>query len=292
MRKIFSIFAAAIIALSFASCEKADPGIKFFRMKVTNITDTSAVLSINPADTSAYYCADFQRAAVIDQYNLDSILVWDQQYMQDYIDDGYTFEQFANEYLWKGATGPDTLTWLSPNTEYIFWAYEVRYENEKVTLGHIAVKRFTTKTIPVVKTVDLGTLEIGYLEDYSQYGAYLICSWNEAETTEIVLGIYDEDFKGSYDFSDIEPGVSHVITEEEGGTYLADAKFTTTFNESEKTGKATGWVVGENGIKYKFTAKYSSEPGHAPRRVAVAPKTDITKGRAYKGFQPKKNLFK
>ena len=57
MKKILSVVAAAVIALSFASCKggKNTPEAEKFAIAITDITSTGATITITPADTTAYY---------------------------------------------------------------------------------------------------------------------------------------------------------------------------------------------------------------------------------------------
>ena len=266
MKKIFLILAAAIIALSFASCEKNDPGMKFFRLKAT-ITEDSIFIAINPVDTTAFYEPIFTTARELENYGgMDSIIAEDIAYFQARVDAGATLEDF--DFLAQGAVEDSApIDVLYPNTSYTLAAFEVKLENGKVSCGHVASKTFTTPKIDVVGTVDLGELVDGQLYDYSDHGAYMI--YAASETAEMGLGIYDDNFKGSYTYADIEPSAGGVWTEDDGYHLIVDAKFTTTYKESDKTGKANGWVVGENGIKYKFSMEYVLiEELPAPARIA------------------------
>ena len=279
MRKIFSILAAAVIALSFASCEKTDPGMKFFHMKVTDITDSSAVLSITPADTTVAYYLNCYNAREVDEYNLDTLIASDINFLQGGLDGGLTKEQIIDYYLYQGPFGPYTADGLKLNTEYVFWAYEVVFEEDKVSLGRVAVKRFTTKTIPVVETVDLGALNEGVIIDLHEdedYGFYFIEGWTEGEEENLVadvgVAIYEEkDLNGTYYYADIEPYFSGVMIPDETETVnrweVVDAKITCN-TKSNLTGKAKGWVVGSNGVKYKFSFDYIPDE-LAPARKGI-----------------------
>ena len=271
MKKIFSILAAAIIALSFASCEKNDPGMKFFRLKAT-ITEDSVYIAVNPVDTTAYYYPIFTTARAIESYGgMDSIIAEEIAYFQERVNAGATLEDFD---LTQGAIEDSApIDVLDPNTSYTLAAFEVKLENGKVSCGHVASKTFTTKKIDVVGTVDLGTLEDAELYDLSQYGAYILNS--DGDTAAMLLTIYDDKFKGSYSYYDIEPHNSGVWTETYGTHNLVDAKFTTTYKESDKTGKASGWVVGDNGIKYKFSFAFALA-GDDPAPARIGKKEFVT----------------
>ena len=288
MRKIFSILAAAVIALSFASCEKTDPGMKFFNLKVKFLEGDTVSISINPADTSVYYGIIFDKARGIEEDGgLDTIIAKQIEDLQFMIENYHVgLEELAEyNYVYKGAE-EDHGT-LPANTTFTLAAYEVLMSADSVvSCGHVASKTFTTKKMEVVGTVDLGTLEDAELYDFSQYGAYILLT--DGDTAAMILTVYDDKFKGSYSYYDIEPYNSAVWTESYGEHNLVDAKFTTTYKESDKTGKASGWVVGDNGIKYKFSfafALYESSP--APARLG---KKDFFKEEKSEGLQ-KQSLF-
>ena len=269
MKKLFSILAAAVIALSFASCEKNDPGIKFFHMKVTDITDSSAVLSINPADTSAYYYVGLSYATDIDEYTTDTVVSWILQDVQSMLDNGYEWEEIT-PYLYNGPLGPDTVG-LDMNTEFVFWAMEIKCEDgENATVGHVAFKRFRTKTIAPEETVNLGVIEAEFDDWRDDDGSFGIIGYDKDSAHYVVVYVYDEDLKGTFTYDDLDKSSSGVVTED-GDFYAVDAKLTGTYNESKQTGKLEGWLVCTNAVKYKFTANYSTaEEGGAPaRKLAI-----------------------
>ena len=269
--KIFSILAAAIIALSFASCEKVDPGMKFFHLKAV-VTDTSVVLSVTPADTSVYYGLGLYPSYYFKSYPLDTLLKWDIEELQWEVDEyGMTLEQMVeDEDLYKGPFGPLEITEIPLNYACTFLAYEVLENNGELSIGRVASKNFTTKKMEVVGEIDLGALDAGVLDTtyYAKYGFYTVAGWND--DVEVWVSIYDDNFKGSFTYADIEPEMSGVWTADDNvERYLVDAKITTTFKEADQSGKANGWVVAENGIKYKFSFEYKLEDGRAPARRAI-----------------------
>ena len=269
MKKILSIFAAAIIALSFASCEKTDPGIKFFHMKVTDITETSAVLSLNPADTTAYYFVGLNYAATIDEYTTDTVVNIILGQVQAMLDNGNEWEE-VSELLYKGPLDPDTVDGLDMNTEYVFWAMEIKCKDGKnATVGHVAFKRFRTKTIAPEETVNIGVIEAEFYDWREVDGLFGIIGYDKDSAHCVVLCIFDEDLKGTFTYDDLDKSSSGVVTED-GGFFAVDAKLTGTYNEAKETGKLEGWVVCTNAVKYKFTANYSTAAGAgAPARKAI-----------------------
>ena len=267
--KIFSILAAAIIALSFVSCEKDDPGAKFFRLKVT-VTDSTTTISINPVDTTAFYVPIFAYTRDIEQYNLDTIIAEEIDYYQEKVDAGYALEEcyglfqgFLSETIPNG--------YLPANTSFTLAAFEIKEENGKVSCGHVATKKYTTKKIDVVETIDWAVLDTGLAVDYRDYmGFFILQGLNLDEEgymdSGVSLCIYEDGdvLKGTYNFSDMHPEYSAILDETE--LYLADAKVTCN-TKSDGSGKASGWVVAENGVKYKFSFKYTLEAPGAPARI-------------------------
>ena len=276
MRKIFSILAAAIIALSFASCEKADVGAKYFKIRVTDITDSSAVISVTPADTSMIYLVTAYPTADIERYTLDTIVSYLEYELEDYLDykGGATLEDLVAEgSLFQRPFGPKTIA-LYANTAWTVLACELlQAEDGAVSVGRVATKKFTTKKVQVVETIDLGVLqEVGCDDDRESDGSFGVWGTSEDGAYAIEVWFFDEDLKGSYDFNDIGinwSGISNLANGE--GFSLADAKLVGTYVEATGAGKLEGWVVANNGVKYKFTANYVLEPegdgGRAPRRA-------------------------
>ena len=274
MKKIFSILAAAVIALSFASCEKTDPGMKFFKLKAT-VTDTSVIISINPADTSVYYCWGCYPTSEVKKYTLDTLVEWDVEDLQWYVDHNMTLEQMVeDEYLYKGPFGPHEYTDIPVNFSFTMFAFEVLENNGELSIGRIATKEFTTKKIEVVDEIDLGTLTNGTLLNVIEENGFFvtyasITDANDERTAFIGLIVNSDKLAGSYTFQDLSIYQdSYVWTAEKNGNqYIVDAKFTVTYKESSKTGKVSGWVVCDNGIKYKFTYEYALALLGAPART-------------------------
>ena len=280
MKKIFSILAAAVIALSFASCEKSDLGAKYFKIKVTDITDSSAVVSITPTDTAMIYGIGMYYTSAIKEYTLDTIVAYAAEEFQYYVDNyGVSLEDLVSyDYLYQGPVGPEEVSFPA-NSAITIIAYEVLLsEDSVISIGRVASKNFSTKKVPVVGNEDLGVLENSYFEDYRDWdGSFYVEGWNldeagENYTAYVGLCIFDEDFVGTFNFDDFDsdPDYSYVYTPEAGLVGLGDAKVKGTVNG--ETAKLEGWVVGTNVIKYSFSVEYVPEEEGEPapaRRVAA-----------------------
>ena len=269
MKKIFSILAAAVIALSFVSCEKEDAGAKFFKLKITATTDSTVTLSVNPADTTVYYGLILYPEYYIKQFTLDTLLAWNFEDIQDDYANGVSLDAM----LGKGPYVIEDIP-VPANTTFTFGAFEVLENNGELSMGRTAFKIYTTKKIEVVDEVDLGAFENGEAYDYRELmGFYAIDGWDDAETAEVYLCIYeDKNLKGTYNYVDIHPAYSAVWIDGKGVLGIADAKVTCTL-KSDTIGKVTGWVVDEEGVKYKFSYGYTiKEPTLVPAPARIAKK--------------------
>lgn len=143
MKKLFSIAAVALIALSFASCDKKEPGSDKFTIEVSDIKATSAFVKVTPKDLKATYYFTIVEAADIAKLSdadvikdfiigeMDLIIEYYKEYDPSYID---LLSRGADEYDFAG---------LSPKTDYAVIAAYVD-ENGKATDGKLAKKLFTT----------------------------------------------------------------------------------------------------------------------------------------------------
>ena len=286
MKKIFSILAAAVIALSFVSCEKNDAGAKYFKIKASVVDSTNIAFKVTPVDTSKYYTFLVLDEATVKRYTQDTIIESYVGYINDYIQRGASLAELEayGGMVFKGVL-QDTIYGVPLNTELVLLAIQLIEENNSIVIGGIATKRISTEKIAVVGKKDLGKFEHSSFYDYRYYdGSYEVYGWNEDEdenyTAYLGLCIYDEDFEGSYDFSDIYVEYSGIWLPEFGGSvenvrvYLVDAKLKATVKDDK--GKMEGWVVGTNGIKYSFSVEYevAEDNGRAPFRIA--PKREMT----------------
>lgn len=178
MRKIFSIFAAALIAFSFASCDKkggntpSDPAEKEqkdtivippipeslkFTIAISDITEISAHVVITPSiDTVKYIYTWAEKKILIDaDGNVGNINAAVQDYWDVVAGNGTTYAQ----YLQVAVSGKYEADFsLTPNTEYFVCVYQLD-SNLIIVNDYVEVEFFTTleeESYGVDGFVDLG----------------------------------------------------------------------------------------------------------------------------------------
>ena len=270
MKKIFSILAAAIIALSFASCEN-EKGGKYFKI-TGEVTDSTAHITITPADTSVYYYWGAYTLGELAQYSLDTILAYEFDYVKSYYE-SYTLEQLEGDVVFKGEY-ETTFTRLPANFSFVVVAFQVIEGEDGISMGGWDKKIITTKNVKVVGTENLGEF-VG--DDYAalidareDMGVYAVAAAND--TAQVFIILYDDDFKGSYDAQDLAVMYGCQVAVNGEVATLVDCSLKGTVNASAGTGTLKGWVLGDNGIKYKLSITYTlptEEPAPAPARFAA-----------------------
>ena len=278
MKKIFSILAAAVIALSFASCEKSDLGGKYFKIKIVDKTESTVVFKVTPADTSVYYAIGGIRASQVEQYSADSIANMLCRMYNNYYTNGYSLETLREAGLVYKGVCQDTLPNVPQNTDLAIIAFQLVEEGERLVVGGFDVKYFNTK-IEVKGTKKLGTIDNAtFFDNRNDDGSFFVSGYTSDNSGFLNLWIFDDDFKGTYTYAELDAEYCYVWTKDMGEgdlavSFVADAKITGTYNAETQLGKLEGWVLCYNGIKYTFTANYSS----AEELVDPAPKKVIGK---------------
>ncbi len=157
MRKIFIIFAAALIAFSFASCDQkgtntpSDPTEKGgsdkheplkFTIAISDITETSAHVVITPSiDTVKYIYTWAEKKILIDaDGNVGNINALVQGFWDVVASNGTTYAQYLEAAL-SGKYEEDFS--LTPNTEYFVCVYQLD-SNLIIVNDYVAVEFFTT----------------------------------------------------------------------------------------------------------------------------------------------------
>ena len=278
MKKFFAFVAAALVAFSFASCEKEQVGSNFFKITVSNIEATTADLSVVPADENAWYGLAIYSAVDVAKYTADTIAAYNASEIAAYVAAGYGLDVLAGyNYVFKGKL-ETPMSDLPANTELTVIAYQLVEQGSTVVLGKVSYKNFKTKELVVSDEVDLGVLPYGYFEDYrSEDGSYMAYGYDaNSENVEIGLNIVDDDFVGNFTENDLILDYSYIWTKEmnsENGLSIAKAELVGKLNNADEANIA-GWVIASNGIKYKFSFNYPTEEltEGAPKRVVRAAK--------------------
>lgn len=283
MKKFFAFVAAALIAFSFSSCEQGQKGSNFFKVKVSNITATTADVSIEPADTLAYYFANVFESATVAKYTADTLAANYAANIDAYLKQGATGEVLVQYgYLIQGKVA-GTIEGLPANTDLTLVVFKVVIDGTTAKHGDISYVNFKTKDVEVKDEVDLGVLEESYFDDYRDLdGSYVAYGFDAAETKEVALNIFDEDCIGNFTEADLDPEYSYVWTKDmnvEAGMAIAKAQLTSQ-SAGQDAVTVSGWVVGANGIKYKFSFTHSTKAAaeaEAPKKVAAKKATNELK---------------
>ena len=148
MKKILSLFAImAVLAMGFASCEDKDP--KDFKITVSEVTETTANVLVEPADTTATYyltCYPTKSIATMGDDSLSLVIAAEVEFLRQYASAIYGMEFTTTEVLEIVLiTGKkeQPLKSLDPGTDYTVIA--AKMDVQGVINGKIAKKNFTTK---------------------------------------------------------------------------------------------------------------------------------------------------
>ncbi len=270
MKKFLSFVAAALVAFSFTACNGNDPASKDFKITISDVTATSAVVKIEPADTTATYIATYlpaEIAAPLSEDSLKIVLKASLDYaiaMYKARGSNVTYADFLKQGVQEGEISD-----LSPKTEYLFVA--VKMDAQAVFSGNVAKKAFTTPDIVVKETVDLGVLQGGGFEDYRSIDGSYIAYATDKATYDVTLNIYDKDFVGNFTEADIDPEYSYIWTSEmnsENALSIVKAELVSALAGADAA-TISGWAVASNGIMYKFSFTHPTvEAVGAPARAA------------------------
>ncbi len=171
MRKIFAIFAAALIAFSFASCDQkgtntpSDPTEKGgsdkheplkFTIAISDVTETSAHVTITPTNMiEEYFWLNFPKDYLMDEKGvIGSVNEFIKIMLSDPLYESY---EAVKKYLPNKAGKLDeVLTNLDPGIEYFVCAFSLD-SNLNIVNDYVAMEYFTTSGTAVPEGyVDLG----------------------------------------------------------------------------------------------------------------------------------------
>jgi hypothetical protein len=281
MKKIFSILAAAVIALSFASCENNGGGTVVqngFKITVDSIEATSAHANVTPTDTAMYYGVVLYKTQ--DVAKVDTLVA----YLGEYVEElgalmtkyGVTLADLANYgYVFHGVFD-QSVSGLPSATEYTFVAFEIKEAANTVALGKYASVKFRTKELKPEKTVamNISSAEYYYYEDYGM--VQLILEDTQAGLTmglvlevENMNGTFTEDnfySDGEYVYNYVEWGKG-----DNDWTALEKFQMTGSFDSAKKEYTVSGKAIGENMVEYTFNAKATEAvvDANAPAKQAA-----------------------
>lgn len=149
MKKVLSLFAImAVLAMGFASCEGQDS--KDFKITVSEITETTANVLVEPADTTATYymtCYPTKSIATMDDDSLSLVIAAELEYLKQFVAAmgmELSLPEILEIVLIKGKH-EQALTSMNPGTDYTVVVAKMDFQG--VINGKIAKKNFTTKEI-------------------------------------------------------------------------------------------------------------------------------------------------
>ncbi len=254
MKKFLSFVAAALVAFSFTACNGNDPASKDFKITISDVTATTAMVKIEPADTTATYIATYLPAEIAAPLSEDSLKIVLKASL-DYaiaMNKAKGYNVTYADYLEHGVQEGE-ISGLSPKTEYLFVA--VKMDAQAVFSGNVAKKAFTTPDIVITKTVELGVLDFLAIEDYRDYdGSFMLYGGKEGKS-EVCMNIFSESFAGHFTEEDLDLEYSYVWTPEAGeyGLSIVKAELEGVEDLTAQTATIGGWVVASDQVKYTFS---------------------------------------
>ena len=289
MKKIFSIMAAAVIALTFASCNNqgGQGGATSFKITVDEVTFNSAHVAVVPADTTVTYYWDVFPAEAIAQMTDDSLANYVKEYL-DYLVEYYKYFGYdvkLSDLLYKGADDYD-FTGLDAETDYIAFALQMKEDGTPV--GKATKKDFRTTKMEIVGHETIALTGV-YDDEVAAQGWYQIMAFTADSSIYISLSpdpVSSLTQAITFDMLDLEWSYlrDYVAYEQ---YELVDANYTASLNGDILT--ATGKLVASNAIEYTFTAvcePYVEEegaPAKAPKK-GIAPAYKLS-SKALKGLK-------
>ena len=287
MKKIVWLLSAAVIALGMVSCgnknKSTDPEVKGtdFVLRVSDITATSANVTVLPADTNATYYIGIEPSANLsaDVLNIDSLADMADWYINFTISYGemygekYTYDDFLYQGKIEGKDG--AVDELLPETEYILYAFKMN--NKGQASGELAYVAFKTKEAVPEKTETL-KLDKAILYDATAYGYWELLA--APKDSSIILYLSPEEAEavaGEYSTADLNYYSRVYLEYEEMGMSIikADVSVAT----QGKKANITGMIIASNMTQYNLditanieeeTYDYDDWDGYfAPARKAL-----------------------
>lgn len=149
MKKVLSLFAImAVLAMGFASCDPQDS--KDFKITVSEVTETTANVLVEPADTTATYymtCYPTKSIATMGDDSLSLVIAAELEYLKQFVAAmgmELSLPEILEIVLIKGKH-EQALTSMNPGTDYTVVVAKMDFQG--VINGKIAKKNFTTKEI-------------------------------------------------------------------------------------------------------------------------------------------------
>lgn len=283
MKKFFAFVAAALVAFSFASCNKGGGKDGNFTIAVGDVEATTANVAVTPSDENVYYYLAVYDNSLFETYTYEDAFAKFKEEMEYYVENnGVTIEDLCEYgYVEKGKVDYN-YTGLSPKTEYIVLAAQIDENFNRV--GDFSIKTFTTPDIVVSETVALDlTSEYTY---YADMQIMQILSKDEAKNLEFGLTYYAEDPTGTFTkdncYEDGQYYWNYIYnTETEDIVEFVELSVNAVMG-GEGIYTFSGYAVAEDGVKYTFANVQATEaaeeeeetaPAAAPKKVKAVKDT-------------------
>lgn len=255
--------------------EKEDPvpADMTFEIAVSDITFSSANITVTPSNTTAtYYWNIFETAEIagVSDEELCAAIKENIEYTIEYYA-YFGYEIGFEDFLDKGPSSYE-FDELEANTAYTVVAFAMGTLG--TTNGAVAKYNFST---PELVPESEETLEFSdaIIRDYRDLdGSFMIVAAPADSSVLVALNPFSDEFEGSFTIADLDKDYSGYIDYAEEKQYsIADAEFTGVQNENVVT--YTGWFVASNAVKYNFVFNVTlddTEAAGAPAKKAPVKK--------------------
>ena len=276
MKKFFAFVAAALVAFSFASCDKNDPTPGKdgkFTILVENISATGADVTVTPSDNNAYYYWSVFYAESVKELG-ESV----GEYMAESLKEQYGDYDWSlvSEYLLSKGEDSSPLSGLPSETDLAVVA--IYLDSTYTVLGEVGIKEFKTEKLVVDETVALNissaTVDFSY---FTQYGIIGI-SGEAQDGYQLELLFYADDVNGTFTENDFYSDGYYVYNYIEWGegdedwTSLDKMNLVCALNGEGTEYSFSGSVIGVNAVEYTFDAVATIDAGDEEGGAEIAPK--------------------
>lgn len=275
MKKFFAFVAAALVAFSFASCDKGGGKDGNFKIAIGDVEATAAEVAVTPSDENAYYYLAVYDNSLFETYTYEDAFANFKEEMEYYVENyGVTIDDLVEYgYVEKGAVDYN-YSGLSPEKEYIVLVAQI---DENFNM----VGDFVTKTFTTPKTEKTGektiTLTEGVCDDHcADYGWWQLMI-ADADTT-VYLSISPLEatqLAGTWTIDDMDGEYTFIYDLEVGATKSAFVTFNATTTAENGIFHLTGKGLASNGIEYTLdltgeVTTSNDAPAAAPKKARIA----------------------
>ena len=261
MKKILFIF-TLVLGMLFTACKpEPKPTTTSFNIVVSDITESTAFVTVEPSDTTVFYYFDVMPAEYWDEYEGDTAIA--REYLEWIADEVeyYNAYDYPVEFIDWLSQGNDSYNFegLTANKEYVAFAFEVDTATNMM-VGDLYKVRFTTLAVePTLLTFELANSdtalwflpnsdEITYFADYVSVDTLTVYEITATEYFDADVEYYGEYIsyftqKGPIylPWSYLNPGTTYVFLARAytGGEWNSDL-FTTEFTVPAVEAEAPG----------------------------------------------------